>query len=137
MQPVLAEFQVGQLVWSMLWFTMFFMWVALAVHIFSDIFRSPDLGGFAKVVWMFFVIVLPFLGSFSYLIARGDEMGQRDIARAEAHDEATRRYVREAAGLSSDVADLQRLVDLRDSGAIDEAEYQSMKVKVFSTARPA
>ena len=65
------EWHVGQVFWSMLWFTLFFIWIWLLIVVFADIFRSHDLGGFAKFLWVVFVIVLPYLGVFVYLIARG------------------------------------------------------------------
>jgi len=69
-----AEFGTGQVLWSMFWFFMFFIWIWLLIVIFSDIFRSDDLSGWGKALWTLFVIVLPYLGVFVYLIARGSQM---------------------------------------------------------------
>ena len=80
---VLADFGSGQVFWSILWFTMFFIWVWLLILVFSDIFRSPDLGGVSKAIWTIFVIVLPYLGVFVYLIARGHKMGEHAVAAAK------------------------------------------------------
>ena len=79
---VLAEWGVGQLFWSMLWFFLFFIWIWLLIMVFADIFRSHDLGGFAKALWVIFVIVVPFLGVFVYLIARGHKMSEHGRGRA-------------------------------------------------------
>ena len=68
---VVAEWAVGQVFWSMLWFFLFFIWIWLLITVFADIFRSHDIGGFAKFLWVIFVIFLPYLGVFVYLIARG------------------------------------------------------------------
>ena len=68
---MLAAWQVGEVFWSMLWFTLFFIWIWLLISVFADIFRSDDLGGWGKALWSLFVIVLPYLGVFVYLIARG------------------------------------------------------------------
>ena len=72
----LAEFGTGQVFWSMLYFFLFFIWFWLLIVVFSDIFRSDDLGGLAKALWVIFVIVVPYLGVFVYLIARGHKMSE-------------------------------------------------------------
>ena len=68
-----AEFGTGQVFWSMLYFFLFFIWIYLLIVVFSDIFRSDDLGGWAKALWVIFVILLPYLGVFVYLIAAGQQ----------------------------------------------------------------
>jgi len=79
-----AEWGTGQVLWSIIWFTMFFIWIWLLIMVFSDIFRSRDLSGVAKFVWIFFVIFLPYLGVFVYLIARGHKMGEHAMEDAKA-----------------------------------------------------
>ena len=73
----------GQLLWSMLWFFMFVIWIWMIVVIFSDIFRSEDLSGGSKALWSIFIIFLPFLGIFAYLIARGGKMAERSATAAQ------------------------------------------------------
>ena len=90
---MLAEFGTGQVFWSMIWFFLFFMWIWLIIVIFSDIFRSHDLSGWAKALWTIFVIFVPFLGIFVYLIARGSKMRDHAVQDAQAKDEAMRAYV--------------------------------------------
>ena len=70
---IFAEFGTGQVFWSMLWFFLFFIWIWMLIVIFGDIFRSPDLSGWGKALWSIFIIVLPYLGVFVYLIARGKQ----------------------------------------------------------------
>jgi hypothetical protein len=130
---VYAEFGTGQVFWSMVWFTMFVIWIWLLFAIFGDIFRSEDLSGWGKALWSIFVIVLPYLGVFVYLIARGHKMQEHAVARAQAQDAAMRGYVRDVAGSSSSPTDeLVRLAELRDKGAINEAEHQKLKAKVIT-----
>jgi hypothetical protein len=69
---ILAEWQVGQVVWSMLWFSLFFLWIWVVITVFADIIRSPDLSSLAKALWTVFVIFFPLLGVIAYLIVRGD-----------------------------------------------------------------
>jgi hypothetical protein len=97
---MLAAWQVGEVFWSMLWFTLFFIWIWLLISVFADIFRSDDLGGWGKALWSLFVIVLPYLGVFVYLIARGHSMSERNVKQMQAQDAATQEYIRNAAGTS-------------------------------------
>ena len=131
---ILADWQVGEVFWAMLWFTVFFIWIWLLIVVFTDIFRSHDLGGVAKFLWILFIIVLPYLGVFVYVIARGHKMSEHAEEAARAQDKATRAYIQDAAGTSTSAADeLSRLADLKASGVIDDAEFEQLKAKVVST----
>jgi hypothetical protein len=128
-----ADWGVGEVFWSLVWFTLFFIWIWLLIAVFADIFRSHDMGGLAKFLWVLFVVALPYLGVFTYLIVRGNKMGQHAVADAEAADLAQRAYIRDAAGSSGGAADeIARLAELRNQGAIDDAEFQRLKAQVVS-----
>ena len=126
-----AEFGTGQVFLSMLYFFLFVIWIWLLISIFGDIIRSDDLSGWAKAAWSVFVIVLPFLGVFAYLIARGHKMGEHAAAQARRQDEMFRTYVREAAATpTSEVDQLSKLASLRADGTITDEEFQRLKAKV-------
>jgi hypothetical protein len=132
---MLAEdWGVGQVLWSMIWFTLFFIWIWLLIVVFSDIFRSHDLGGFAKFLWIIFIVFLPYLGVFVYLIARGHKMHEHAMEQAQAIDAAQRAYIKDTVGASggSPADELARLNDLKSQGVIDEAEFQQLKAKVLA-----
>jgi hypothetical protein len=130
---MLAAWQVGEVFWSMIWFTLFFIWIWLLISVFADIFRSDDLGGWGKALWSFFVIVLPYLGVFVYLIARGHSMGERNVRQMQAQEAATQAYIRNAAGTSGGAAEeISKAAALRDSGAITEQEFAALKAKALS-----
>ena len=130
---LLAEFGTGQVFWSMLYFFMFFIWVWLLISIFGDIFRSPDLSGWGKAAWSIFVIALPFIGIFTYLIARGRKMTEHAIDERNAQEEAFRSLVRsEVSSGTSEVDQLAKLATLKAEGAINDAEYAQMKAKVMA-----
>jgi ABC-type multidrug transport system fused ATPase/permease subunit len=132
MSSLLAEFGTGQVFWSMLWFFLFFIWIWLLITVFADIFRSPDMGGGAKAVWTIFVIVLPYLGVFVYLIARGHKMQEHAVAQAKAQDEAARQYIQSVSGSSTSAADeIARLADLKAKGVLTEEEFQAAKAKAL------
>jgi hypothetical protein len=128
-----SDFGSGQVLWSMLWFFLFFIWIWILITVFADIFRSHDLSGWAKALWVIFVIFLPYLGVFVYLIARGHKMSEHAMEAAQAQDAAAKQYIREAAGTGGSAADeLARLADLKAKGVIDDAEFQRLKAKVVS-----
>ena len=131
---IFAEFGTGQVFWSMLWFFLFFIWIWMLIVVFGDIFRSQDLSGWGKALWTIFVIVLPYLGVFVYLIARGHKMQQHTIEAAQAQDAAMRQYVQQVAAPSgADAADeIARLAALRDQGVLSETEFQQAKTKALS-----
>jgi len=130
---VLATWAVGEVFWSMIWFTLFFLWIWLVISVFGDIFRSDDLSGWGKALWCLFVIFVPYLGVFVYLIARGHRMRDRAYADAQAQEAARRAYIQDAAGTTATpAAELERLASLRAQGVIDEAEFQALKAKAIA-----
>lgn len=130
---ILAEFQVGQVLWSIFYIFLFFLWFWLVITIFADIIRSDDLSGWGKALWALGIIVVPFLGVFLYLIVRGDGMGQRAAEQARRSEEAFRAYVQDAAGASSPSDQLSALADLHASGKLDDAEYARAKARVLGS----
>ena len=122
---IYAEWQVGQVFWSMLWFTLFFLWIWVVVMVFSDIFRSHDLSGFAKALWTLFVIFVPALGVLAYLIARGHKIGEHRTQQLEQNDAQMQAYIRSTAATPGN--DLATLADLRDRGVIDDSEFEGLK----------
>ena len=123
-----AEWGTGQVFWSFLWFFLFFIWIWLLIMVFADIFRSHDLSGVAKAIWVIFVILVPYLGVFVYLIARGHKMSEHAIAQAQAQQDAFRQQVQQAT--TSPAEELAKLDDLRARGVIDDEEFQRMKARV-------
>ena len=131
---LLAEFGTGQVFWSMLWFFLFFIWIWLLIVVFGDIFRSDDLSGWGKALWTIFIIVVPYLGVFVYLIARGHKMQDRAVREAAQQEKQFRGYVQDVAGAGGGGAadEIARLADLRDKGVLSETEFQQAKAKALS-----
>jgi hypothetical protein len=134
MTGLIAEFGSGQVLWSMIWFFCFFIWIWLLITVFGDIFRSADLGGWSKALWCVFVIVLPYLGVFVYLIARGHKMQEHTMQAVQAQDAAQRQYIQSVTGSGSSAADeIGRLADLKDKGVITDAEFAAGKAKILAS----
>ena len=131
---VLAEFGTGQVFWSIVWFTLFFIWLWLLIMVFGDIFRSPDLSGASKAIWTIFVIVVPYLGVFVYLIARGHKMNEHAVAAAQEADAQQKAYIQSVVAKSGSPAEeLAKAADLKEKGLIDDAEFAAMKAKILAS----
>jgi type VI protein secretion system component VasK len=129
----LAEFGSGQLLWSMLWFFMFIIWFWLLMTVFGDIFRSDDLGGWGKALWIVFIVLFIWLGVLVYFIARGKGMQERSIKAMQAQQVAQQEYIRTVAGSGTSASEeIARLADLRDKGALTDAEFASLKAKALA-----
>ena len=121
------------LFWTMLLFFGFVVWIWLLIVVFGDIFRSHDIGGFAKALWVLLVIFLPLVGVLIYLIARGGKMQERASQDARQQQQEFDTYVQEVAGSDANPADqLTKLAQLRDEGVITEQEFQAQKAKVMA-----
>jgi len=120
--------------WSLL---LVFLWIAWLMALFNmlvDIFRDDELSGLAKGFWLLFVLVLPFLGLFVYLVVRGPGMGRRRAEQARASQEAVEDYIRRTAGTARSVADeIDKLDDLRRRGALTDAEFERQKAMVLAS----
>ena len=129
---IIAAFGDGQVAYSLLWFFLFFIEIWLMISIFIDIFRSHDLKGWAKGLWVLFVILFPILGILGYLIFRGDRMRAHQVTAAVDQEAMFRRYMDQAgAGRWSKVDELGRLAELRDRGDISPDEFQRLKAEVL------
>ena len=129
---LLADFGTVQVFLSMMYFFLFMIWFWLLIVVFSDIFRSSDLGGLAKALWVIFVIVLPYLGVFLYLIVRGNKMGQHAVRDAQRQDQAMRAYVQDVAGSGSPADEIRKLAELQASGTITAEEFAQAKAKLLA-----
>jgi len=124
--PLLGAF------WTIFEIFLWVIWIWILIYVFIDIFRSRDLGGFAKAMWFLFVLFIPLVGVLVYLIARGGEMHERAAQQAQAQDEAARDYIRQAAGTNS-ADELAKLADLRERGVITAQEFEQQKAKILAS----
>ena len=125
------NYPILDLLWTMFMFFVFILWIWLLIAVFMDIFRSHDLGGWGKALWVFFIIILPFLGVLVYLIARGGKMHERAAEQAAQQQKAFDAYVKQTAGTST-ADDLSKLADLKSQGVITDAEFEAQKAKILS-----
>jgi hypothetical protein len=127
----IAEYTFGQALLTVLEIFLLVAWFWILITIIGDLFRDHEMSGWGKAAWVLVLIVLPFLGTLIYLIARGEGMRERAMkeqAEARKHFDA---YVRETAG-SSPADELHKLSDLKDKGTISEAEFEQAKAKLLA-----
>ena len=130
---LLATYNFASFLWDMLLVFAFVIWFWLLITVFADIFRRHDTSGFAKVLWMIFVIILPYFGVFIYLIANHDGMTERSMKQAQAQQAQMDQYVQSVAGSGGAAAEIEKAKGLLDSGAITQAEFDSMKSKALAS----
>lgn len=124
------------LVW-LFWFYIVVACIWIFITIIIDIFRDHTLNGWAKALWVLFLVFLPFLAAFIYLIARGKSMAQRNMEQAAQAQAQNAEYIRSVAGSSggsSAAAEIEKSKQLLDSGAITQAEYDALKAKALQTS---
>jgi hypothetical protein len=118
--------------WSILVFFLWVAWFMLLFRIFGDVFSRHDIGGVTKTLWLIFVLLVPFLGVFVYLIANNDGMTERTMQRAQAQQQQMDEYVRTTATSGSATAQIGEAKQLLDSGAITQAEFDAIKQKALA-----
>ncbi|MGW7101545.1 SHOCT domain-containing protein [Streptomyces sp. NPDC054838] len=127
-----VDYPLLNMFWTMMMIFLWVLWFMLLFRIIGDIFRDDGLGGWGKAGWTIFVILLPFLGVFVYLIARGRGMGERELARAQRAEDDFRSYVKQSVGTGSQAEELARLAELKNRGDITAAEFEQAKAKVLA-----
>ena len=127
-----ADYPFLDVFWTMLVFFVWVAWFMLLFRVIGDIFRRHDASGFAKVLWLIFVIVLPFLGVFIYLIANNKGMTERNISRAQAQQQQFDAYVQSAAGSGGAATEIDKAKQLLDTGAITQSEFDAIKQKALA-----
>jgi phospholipase D-like protein/putative oligomerization/nucleic acid binding protein len=129
-----ADYPFLDILWTMFIFFLFIIWIWILITVFSDIFRRKDVGGGTKALWIVFVILLPYLGVLVYLIANHDGMADRNIAQMQKQQQATDAYIQSVAGSGGAAAEIEKAKGLLDSGAITQAEYDSIKAKALAAS---
>jgi Short C-terminal domain/Phospholipase_D-nuclease N-terminal len=130
---VLAVYNTfGQVMWTILVVFAWILFFWLLFTVFGDLFRRHDISGWGKAAWSIFVIFLPFLGCFVYLITQGRHMGERNIQEAKAAQAQMDDYVRSVAGSGGSAEQIAKAKELLDSGAITQAEYDQLKAKALA-----
>jgi hypothetical protein len=129
---VLADYTFWDALWSLLVFFLWVAWFILLFHIVIDIFRRRDASGWKKAIWLVFILFVPFLGVFVYLIANSDDMARRNLEQAAASRADMDEYVRSVASEGGAAAEIERAKKLLDSGAISQTEFDSIKAKALA-----
>ena len=118
--------------WTILVFFAFFVWIWLLFTVFADLFRRSDTSGWAKVAWIVFIIIVPYLGVFVYLIAEHKGMTERSLKQQKAAQAEMDQYVKSVAGESDPASQIAKAKTLLDQGTITQADFDQIKQKALS-----
>lgn len=129
---MLAAYTFGDVMWTMFVFFAWILFFWMLFGVFGDLFGRHDISGWAKAGWTVFVIILPFLGIFVYLISQGKGMGERAQQRAQSQQAQVDDYVRSVASSGSPTEEIAKGKELFDSGAITQAEYDQLKARALA-----
>ena len=127
-----SDYPFLDVLWTIIIIFVWILWFWLLFTVFVDIFRRHDLSGWGKAGWLIFCIILPFLGVFVYLISQHEGMTQRNLETAKAQQQQFDQAVREAAGSGGAADEIAKAKQLLDSGAISQAEFDSIKQKALA-----
>jgi predicted PurR-regulated permease PerM len=130
---VAADYPFLDVLWTLIIFFVWILWFFLLFRVIVDIFRRHDISGGKKALWLVFVILLPFLGVFVYLIANSDDIAQRDAKGAQQAQQEFDTYVKSVAGGGGAAAEIDKAKQLLDSGAITQQEFDAIKAKALAT----
>jgi hypothetical protein len=128
---IAADYPFLEVLGTMLIFFAWVIWFWLLITILADLFRRRDVGGGTKVLWVIFVIIIPFVGVLAYLLINHDEMAERNIQQMKAQQAQFDDYVKETAGGGGSAAEIEKAKALLDSGAISQAEFDQLKAKAL------
>ncbi len=130
-----TQYPILDIFLTTLYFFLFIIWIWLLFMVFIDIFRSHDMGGWAKALWVIFIIVMPYLGVLVYLIARGGKMHERAAQQSAQQQKAFDQYVRQTAGTPGETSadQLHKLAGLKDQGILTDAEFEAEKAKILAS----
>ena len=130
---MLATYTFGDVMWTMFVFFAWILFFWMLFGVFGDLFGRHDISGWAKAGWTVFVIIVPFLGIFVYLISQGKGMGERAQQRAQSQQAQMDDYVRTVASSGSPTEEIAKGKELFDSGAISQAEFDQLKARALAT----
>ena len=127
-----ASYPLLNAFWTILYIFVFILWLSILFRVIWDVFRSHDLSGLGKAGWLLFILILPLLGVFVYVIVRGGSMHERDVRVARAQDQAFRSFMQGTVGSSSMSDELAKLADLKEKGVISASEFDQAKEKLLA-----
>ena len=120
-----VDYPLLNLFWTTMIVFAWILWFWLLFRVFADLFKRHDMGAGVKTLWVVFVLFLPLIGTFTYLITQGRSMAERAQREVDQQRAATDAYIRSVAA-DADSAQLAKARDLLESGAITSDEFDRM-----------
>jgi hypothetical protein len=130
---VAADYPLLNVFWTIIIVFAWVAWFWVLIIVISDLFSRHDIGGWAKALWMLFVIVVPFLGVFIYVISQGKGMSERRAQQVQASQQEFDSYVRQVAASNAPADQIAKAKQLLDNGTIDQAEFDRLKAQALAS----
>ncbi len=131
--PLATSYPLLEVFWTMLIFFGFVIWIWILFTVLADIFRRHDISAWAKVLWIIFIVVIPYLGVFVYLIAEHDGMTKRGLKQEQEAQAQVDKYMKSVAAKSDPADQIAKAKQLLDSGTITQSEFEEMKRAALAT----
>ena len=120
------------ILWLLVWSFFFISYLMVLFHVITDVFSDPSSSGWVKALWVVLLLVVPAITALVYLIIRGKDMTQRTVARAARSEQATREYIRDAAGTRNPAEEIASAKRLLDEGVIAQDEFETLKARALA-----
>jgi ABC-type multidrug transport system fused ATPase/permease subunit len=130
--PLAADYPFLEVLWTMLVFFLWVSWFVLLFRVVGDVFRRHDISGGKKTLWLIFLVFVPFIGVFAYLITNSDDMARRQAQEVQAAQSQFDDYVQSVAAQGGSAAEIEKAKQLLDSGAITQAEFEAIKSRALA-----
>jgi type VI protein secretion system component VasK len=129
---IAADYPFLNILWTMIIFFAWVVWIWMMVVILTDVFRRRDIGGWSKAAWVVFMIILPFIGVLTYLIAQHDGIAERNAQQQQAVQQQFDDHVRSVAASEGPAAEIEKAAKLREQGTITPGEFEALKAKALA-----
>lgn len=128
---VQETFGFFDILWSIVLLFLLVAWIWVVISVLADVFRSRDMRGISKALWVLFIILIPWLGVLAYILIRGDRMQENQLQAVKQFEDAQRDYLRSVVG-TSPATELEKLAALKEKGALSEEEFTAQKARILN-----
>lgn len=133
MEDVIVQNSLGffDILWSIVLLFLLLAWIWVVISVLADVFRSRDMRGISKALWVLFIILIPWLGVLAYILIRGDRMQENQLQAVKQFEDAQRDYLRSVVG-TSPATELEKLAALKEKGVLSEEEFTAQKARILN-----
>jgi hypothetical protein len=133
MEDAIVQNTLGffDILWSIVLLFLLVAWIWVVISVLADVFRSRDMRGISKALWVLLIILIPWLGVLAYILIRGDRMQENQLQAVKQFEDAQRDYLRSVVG-TSPATELEKLAALKEKGVLSEEEFAAQKARILN-----